>query len=665
MKPVNSVNFNFLPHLMAVLFSISLAGCLEGTYSSTVPGAQKRQDLTVTERAFTVPVTDPKYAYVFSSNILRRDFSCYLDDPPPGCSEQYEVGGGAINSYTIDPISGMPMLTGVEMDNPPPKTQNIAVSKSDRFMYVLTGDNLLYTYSIGWSIFTEAEFSNQNLKPVDLYNALAKAGHVAGTALSVADMVSQLNTVLEQPILFATIAANSINLVETAEIKKLKTDTRISRTKLYSDLTEVEQKAVVRLNRLMIALAYPSLTPSNKGIRALHEVGAPVAVLQPVDAGAYDVTYIATIGALELDPLGSFVYVLDRELLKGYASNGNPITAKVFSVYFKDVVTGKLTLSGHQEIGIDQLVFASSGLVAYGSTNGSLHTYSVNRTTGFLTETGAPISFIHWETGPDFNAPPYPGLLMNTWHTAPYRNMVPDPTGKFLYLIGSSGTQTGGTGCPGNAQIGSLIYTYIINPVTGALTLAGPPLNTSPHIITAGVADPKGRFLHLLNTHEFVGSSYVVDCSGGSASRTNVGATATNSGGMFTTGPYANVGAIYSTYVDPATGKLNPSGSMQFGGVQIPGGFTLAGLDSVSLSSDVSGRFIYLLNAQDMYVYNVDQANGALTVIGSPLTGATKTATPGAYSPIVWPGVCGASGNSGGSCTLVGSRAHSLTWAGY
>lgn len=92
-------------------------------------------------------------------------------------------------------------------------------------------------------------------------------------------------------------------------------------------------------------------------------------------------------------------------------------------------------------------------------------------------------------------------------------------------------------------------------------------------------------------------------------------------------------------------------------------------MDSVSLTGDVTGRFLYLLNAGDMFVYNVDQANGALTPIGSPLTGATATAMPGPYvdlsNPLKWPSQCYTNGIKNDFCTFDGSRSHSLTWAGY
>jgi hypothetical protein len=67
-----------------------------------------------------------------------------------------------------------------------------------------------------------------------------------------------------------------------------------------------------------------------------------------------------------------------------------------------------------------------------------------------------------------------------------------------------------------------------------------------------------------------------------------------------------------------------------------------------------------------MYVYTVDQADGALTVVGSPLTGATTTTMPGITDPpLFWPSVCYTDAVWNALCSLTGSRSHSLTWVGY
>jgi hypothetical protein len=198
-----------------------------------------------------------------------------------------------------------------------------------------------------------------------------------------------------------------------------------------------------------------------------------------------------------------------------------------------------------------------------------------------------------------------------------------------------------------------LVYSFIIDNSTGILTPSGPPIDTTPHIMTFGSMDPLGRFVQLLNTHEYYGGSYSPDdetggCSGGNTSP-------------------VMPGSIYSYYIDQSSGKLYSSGSVAVGGTEIPPtGFVYAGMDSILISGNTTGSFLYLLNAGDMYVYNVDQADGALTAVGSPLTGATVTAMPGKTSPPNnWPSVCYTNSILNGYCSLTGSRSHSIIWAGY
>lgn len=650
MKPVKSVSPNVFLRLFVLFFSLLLASCGSGSYSSTAPGAEKRVALAALEAAASARTTDDTVGYVFSDNVYTYQ-PCVGPGTDP-CPEGLAVGN-PVHAYGIDVVSGMPSPKGMQVESPPVNTKSITVSPSGRFLYMLTGDGLVYTFSIGFSNFTATEFVEQNLNPLNLYNALSKDVYITGTALSAEDIVKQLNAMLEWPDLYAQISASNPYLSETAEIKKLKAETINSRALLFSDLAESEQKSIIRLHRLMIELAYPSFTPVNKGADAQHAVGSPVATLP-----AYYDQY-RSFASIETEPLGKFVYVLGRKVVEYVIDTATgvstPIPKQALSVYARDTASGQLTLSETQKLPIDQLIFAKSGLVAYGSNNGSLHTYSVNRSTGLLTEVGTPFQFTGWIAGKDYNS-----KFPQAWRISPFRNMAADQSGRFLFLIGSSGQPWSPppSGCDAVStyhQLGSLIYAFFIDANSGLLTQAGPPVDTTPHIMTSVAADPKGRFVQVLNTHEYYPGAYMTACVGGGTS-------------------LLNVGAIYSYYVDQASGALVPSGSVQAGGAQLPSGqmtssSVAAGMDSVSLTGDVTGRFLYLLNAGDMYVYNVDQANGALTPVGSPLTGATATAMPGPYfdssNPVKWPSQCYSNGTNNGLCTFDGSRSHSLTWAGY
>lgn len=631
MKSVKSVGFKILLGLFVTSGPLLLVSCGGGAFTSTAPGVNEQKSLAASEAAEAIHTTDASIGYVFSRSFIEYNPPC----PGGGCGKIFNP----VYSYSIDPASGMPSLIGVESDSPPENTKFIKVAPSDRHLYILTGDNQIHTFSIGFSIFTLDEFAKQNLNPLNLYNALSKAVNITGTVLSAEDIVNQLNSLLEQPELYYLISASNPNLIETAEVNKLKADTITSISTPFADLTESLQKSVIRLNRLMIELAYPQETPTNKGARVQHAVGAPVPpppAPPPAPPSMLPLSWVDT-QSIELDVMGKFAYALGSKIVDysfdTVTGKWIPIIKPAVAVYARDPATGLLSFIDIQLLDIGRLIFAQSGLIAYGSTNGSLQTYSVNRNNGLLDGVGAPFTFRYWLVGDS------------------YHNMALDPSGKFLHLIANSGIQQGhdpNRGCVDTASLGSLIYTFIIDQNTDLLTQAGPPVDTTPHVITSVSVDTKGRFVQLLNTHEYVGGSYTPDaCDAGSDS-------------------LLNPGAIYSYYVEQASGKLIPSGSVQAGGTQLPTGFVAAGYDSISLTGDVSGRFLYLLNPGSIYVYNVDQANGALTAIGSPLTGATPTLMPWASEPVVWPSVCYTNSVLNGYCSKsVGSRSHSLTWAGY
>jgi len=383
----------------------------------------------------------------------------------------------------------------------------------------------------------------------------------------------------------------------------------------------------------MLELVYPQVTPKNKGMSALHVVGPPVK--GPL---------VSTFASIHVEPFGQFVYALSSSSSIYSTDQLAYVPGSSLAVYSVDQAAGTLTPVDTQTFDIGQLIFAPSGNFAYGSNNGTIHTYSINRTTGLFTEIGLPASFASWVVGNNFHSTLAPPLH----HRAPALHyMAADPSGKFLFVLGQH-VQTymrpvPYQGCvqPDDNSNGSLIYTFIIDKNTGLLTQSGPPLDLTPNTMTWGSVDPFGRFIQLLNTHE-LDPAYDVCGPGVSSDKP---------------------GYIHTYYVDQNSGTLIHSGSLAAGGREIPTGFVNAGSGSISLTGDDSGRFLYLLNQGDMYYYEVDQADGAITAVGSPLTGATETVIPGVVSePLIWPNVCYLPDST---CSVNGYRPHSITWAGY
>ena len=102
MKPVKSISFNVFLRLFVMLIAALLAGCGNGSYSSTPPGAESRERLAAQDASTPVPTTDAKVGYVFSDNIFT-----YQPCAPVPCPQKITVGN-PVYSYAIDSVSGMP-----------------------------------------------------------------------------------------------------------------------------------------------------------------------------------------------------------------------------------------------------------------------------------------------------------------------------------------------------------------------------------------------------------------------------------------------------------------------------------------------------------------------------------------------------------------------------
>lgn len=635
--------------LCVLVFALMFIGCSSGNYGSTPPSDRIKevQGPGAEVVSAAVHTTDGRIAYHFANDIVSAEWpgfenTCDLDplDPkyPRNCETFYV--GNPIYTYSVDVVSGLASSIGITVDQTLGNTKSTATAPSDNFLYVLTADKdgygLVYTFSIGYLTLTLEEFKSNNLDPLGLYNALSKAGYLTGTASSSEQMVKKLVEVLEEPVLSDRISAKNLNVSDTDEIKKLKLETVNYRSKLFSQLTYREKKSIVNLNRLMVELVYPNEIPKNKGTSALHVVGPP-------QKGPL----VSTYASIHVEPFGQFVYALSSSSQIYSTDQLAYVPGSSLTVYSVDQTTGILTPVDIQTFDINQLIFAPSGNFAYGSNNGTIHSYSINRNTGLFTEIGTPSSFAAWVEGDIFHSMYGPPL----WHQAPaFHNMAADASGKFLFVLGQH-TQTYMrliplVGCvlPDTNSNGSLVYTFIIDKNTGLLTQSGPPLDLTPNTMMWGSVAPDASSIQLLNTHE-LDPRWVDTC---------------DKPGTSALGP----GYIRSYYVDQNSGTLIPSGSLAAGGREIPQGYVNAGWGPISLTGDDSGRFVYLLNQGDMYYYEVDKADGAITTVGSVLTGATETVIPGAVAePLIMPNVCYLPDST---CSVsTGYRPQSITWAGY
>jgi 6-phosphogluconolactonase (cycloisomerase 2 family) len=319
-----------------------------------------------------------------------------------------------------------------------------------------------------------------------------------------------------------------------------------------------------------------------------------------------------------LDPLGRFVYVVNAGV--------STTTAGTITTYTINPSTGALTNTSatstdgvvHNPATIDPsgrfLYVSNEGTST--STAGTITTYTINPSTGALTNIGM--------------------VVVNGSNGGGIGPVFVDPLGKFAYAGGETSTSTPFT-----------VSTYTIE-TTGALTNTGEVANVgiSP---SAGTLHPSGRFFYVANesnTTSTTGtiSSYTIDQTTGKLAKfgptlpTDVGrpssAAIDPSGRFFYVANESNTtpttGTISTYTINPSTGELTNSNT-----AVVP-----AGVGELSVTVDPSGSFLYGTNAgsNDISTYTIDNITGTLTPTGDIRTQSVprSIAISGGLSPVTY-----------------------------
>jgi 6-phosphogluconolactonase (cycloisomerase 2 family) len=293
---------------------------------------------------------------------------------------------------------------------------------------------------------------------------------------------------------------------------------------------------------------------------------------------------------------GANVAALDYFLNQGLTEAAFVDTSGNFNL-IPNFVKPNLTLSGSGSMLIVQKkwLYVAIGLKIY--------VYSINGTTGALTAlTGSPFA------SPDTEV----------------QAITSDPAGKFLFESGANDHQ---------------VTVFAINQTDGSLTTVG----SSPTASFAGQATTDGLGKYLYVTESNLGTTVTVFAIGSTGSLTPVvgspfSITIAQLEGEPTgkflfgvTGNGANNGFgtdnhIYVFSIDQTTGAISPATGSPFTTVFIP----------ASLTVHPSGKFVYTFNgtvsgtAPGTEGYQIDATTGALTpVVGSPFTAVTSS--PGLF----------------------------------
>ena len=167
----------------------------------------------------------------------------------------------------------------------------------------------------------------------------------------------------------------------------------------------------------------------------------------------------------------------------------------------------------------------------------------------------------------------------------------------------------------------------LINLATGALASIGPPVPTGEEGTDSVAVHPSGKFAYVAS------SGNVFDIDNGTVAMYTINATtgalASIEGGI--SGENPNICCFNSVTVDPS-GKFayvpNGGGGSTIismytingtTGVLMPIGSIAAGTSPTSIAVHPSGKFAYVTNSMsnDVSIYSIDGATGALTLIGT------------------------------------------------
>ena len=302
---------------------------------------------------------------------------------------------------------------------------------------------------------------------------------------------------------------------------------------------------------------------------ALYAIDPAAGTLVLLPGAPYFGTGTTPIAAT-VEPNGNFLYVANN-------------TSNDVSVYLIDYLTGTLTSAGTPipaGIAPTSVAVDPTGRFLYVANIGdnTISAFALDPTSGL----GTPVAGSPYLVGNEPSA------------------VQVDPSGNFLYVS--------------NLFDGDVVVLYI-DPLSGALVnVPGSPFGTGKGPVSIA-ADPTGSFVYVANSASNDISEFSLNLSSGTL--TPVSGSPLSSGSspqtiaVDPTGRFlyaANTTKANSVgvfYITPTTGAINPEST------------AAAGTLPVSLAIDASGKFVYVANgnSNDVSVYSVDAASGALTPV--------------------------------------------------
>ena len=512
-----------------------------------------------------------------------------VQPPVPRFAYVANQGDNTVSLYTLDATTGLLRDAGYALTGSQPR--GVAVDPFGRFAYVVNAsDNTVSPYTIdattGRLTQSEAAVSVGSSPNPAIVDPLGRFLYVPNTdsanisAFTIDQSTGVLTAVSGSPF---SIGSNPVSLATTPDGNFL---------------------YVVIGDDMVSAF---SINASG----ALTQVGSPVAT-------GTDAFFMA------VDPLGRFAYVTNT-------------TSNSVSAYTINSSTGALTAvpgspfaSGAEPIGI---TVDPSGRFVYVANSGdnTISAYTISSSTGALTQILSPVP----EPGlnPGSLAVDASGsfLLVGDFQSNQVTEYtINNPTGELNFarvtrtrvepfsLALASGT-TAVTYTPTFAYVANgldnTISSYIVDPLTGALSSIGPPVSTAS-APTPMAVDPTGSFLYVGGRGQPLGSN-------GTVSAYAIG----NNGAVVAITSVPSGGDTFDMAIDPSgrflyvlLGGLGISGfTIQSSGglVSIPNSpFPVSGAFGIAV--DPTGRFVYATNSDTpgwISIFTIDPVTGTLNQI--------------------------------------------------
>jgi len=526
----------------------------------------------------------------------------------------------ATNSSTgaLTPVPGSPFTPGASGSRP----QSIGIDPSGRFAYVVNGgSSTVSTFNIDTATGALRLVSSVPTGLLPFSITIDSTGRFAYVANLNSDNVSAfridattgtLASVAGSPFTVAPDGRgpNSVSIDPSGKFAIVANETSDNVSVFHIDAASGTLASVAGSPFTVVPNGHrpqsASIDPSGKFVYVLNKLSdnvsafaldAATGALSPLSVSA---TVAARAAPASLAMTRDVTPLSYRPTFVAAAGLSSSLASGFIATHAVDAATGALTAASTLQtpaVLASVAAHPNGRLVYTANVDGNVSTFSINATTGALTEVGAAV--------PAGSNP---------------ASVTVDPSGRFVY-VANRGTST----------VAGSVSAYVSGTSGALVPIDGNPLTSAIDNFPAGTGPssvavhPSGRFAYaansgsnnvtlyfiVSNTGELLGSDTV-------AAGTSPVSIAVDPSGRFVyvanNGTTTVPGSVSAYLVNPVDGRLTRiDADLLVAGIQD----FAAGNGPLSVSVDATGRFLYVANqrSDNISAYRIDAATGALSHI--------------------------------------------------